>query len=702
MATAAPSISHSRRLSNPFNSLHSPTNTIISSLQDPHRCTAVRTRVFVSKHNQSLQVTSRDILDYFSSHSISTHDARTTASHVVLKECPFCTKPVNNKADNMYKCYVQIGGGAYFCHRCGGNGSWFDLKMNLGGIQVPGMAGGSNGSGAGYQGAAASSPRGSARQGAGGGQGQRPSFPQKQRAGVHNAAAMNSVAADPANQQGWNDFMQPAPQTRKETACLPMPSPRLQACYNTQLLDQTPNDTLQYLQEERGLDTRTLRKYGVGSAKYNFRTDSGAWEATECVTFPWLMSVADVQYQESLRGATFEWEDTSLKTHVDVPKKDDAVVAKDQNGAENKTKDDKKAKKAKKGEEKVATAEEKEIEAREQTFLTRRIKVRALANKAWQRLDPPGGGWGLFGFHTVPKNAKEIILTEGEYDAMAAWQATGIPAVSLPNGCRSLPVEVLPQLEGFEKIYLWMDNDAPGHDGAALFAKKIGLERCYIVRPTKAICGEKLPKDANEALKEGMDLHRIIEDAKLVPHERILTFDELRSDVLHEIFYPDKYVGVAMTSLPGLTSIIKGFRRGELTVITGSTGSGKTTFLSQMSLDMAEQDINVLWGSFEIKNTRLMHKLLQQHAREPLPVGDPSQASKLDHIADKFAALPLHFMKFHGGSDVNDVLDAMDYAVYVNDTEHVSEAVAVPVALSLLLPVECISLDPVLPFSACL
>jgi hypothetical protein len=121
MATAAPSISHSRRLSNPFNSLHSPTNTIISSLQDPHRCTAVRTRVFVSKHNQSLQVTSRDILDYFSSHSISTHDARTTASHVVLKECPFCTKPVNNKADNMYKCYVQIGGGAYFCHRCGGN-----------------------------------------------------------------------------------------------------------------------------------------------------------------------------------------------------------------------------------------------------------------------------------------------------------------------------------------------------------------------------------------------------------------------------------------------------------------------------------------------------------------------------------------------------------------------------------------------------
>jgi hypothetical protein len=34
-----------------------------SSLQDPHRSTAVRTRVFVSKHNQSTNATSRDILN---------------------------------------------------------------------------------------------------------------------------------------------------------------------------------------------------------------------------------------------------------------------------------------------------------------------------------------------------------------------------------------------------------------------------------------------------------------------------------------------------------------------------------------------------------------------------------------------------------------------------------------------------------------
>ena len=86
----------------------------------------------------------------------------------------------------------------------------------------------------------------------------------------------------------------------------------------------------------------------------------------------------------------------------------------------------------------------------------------------------------------------------------------------------------------------------------------------------------------------------------------------------------------------------------------------QTTFLSQQSIDLAEQGINVLWGSFEIKNSRLIKKLLQQFAREPLVIEENDQ--KLDAIADRFEQLPLHFMKFHGGTDVDDVLDAMDYA----------------------------------------
>jgi twinkle protein len=84
--------------------------------------------------------------------------------------------------------------------------------------------------------------------------------------------------------------------------------------------------------------------------------------------------------------------------------------------------------------------------------------------------------------------------------------------------------------------------------------------------------------------------------------------------------------------------------------------------LGQVSLDLAEKGINVLWGSFEIKNTRLLHKLLQQFAREPLPKGNLDLQEKMNAIADRFDQLPMYFLTFHGGSDVDQVLEAMDYA----------------------------------------
>ncbi len=90
-----------------------------------------------------------------------------------------------------------------------------------------------------------------------------------------------------------------------------------------------------------------------------------------------------------------------------------------------------------------------------------------------QRLLPKGGNWGFFGWNTVRKDDKEVIITEGEYDAMAVSQTLlelpedhplkKIPVISLPNGCNSLPIELLPLLDRFKRIYLWMDNDKPGY-----------------------------------------------------------------------------------------------------------------------------------------------------------------------------------------------------------------------------------------------
>lgn len=294
-----------------------------------------------------------------------------------------------------------------------------------------------------------------------------------------------------------------------------------------------------------------------------------------------------------------------------------------------------------------------------------RAKARSIARKSAMRLEPRGGRWGLFGMHTVPESATSVVLTEGEFDAMAVHQATGMPAVSLPNGASSLPPDVLPMLERFKKIYLWLDDDVAGQEGARQFANKLGIQRCVLVSTRDGSSAG--PKDANEALLAGHDLQQLVDRARPVPHERIVSFAELRDDVQRELANPLQVRGIQSAMLPGLNRILKGHRRGELSVFSGSTGIGKTTVLSQMSLDYCQQGVSTLWGSFELNNVRMAKIMLSQFAG----VDAESLMGSFDAYAERFEQLPLYFLRFFGSSEVDKVIDAMEYAVYVYDVSHV-------------------------------
>ncbi|MDP2436558.1 MAG: bifunctional DNA primase/helicase, partial [archaeon] len=296
-----------------------------------------------------------------------------------------------------------------------------------------------------------------------------------------------------------------------------------------------------------------------------------------------------------------------------------------------------------------------------------RLKVRSMTSKACMRLDPAGGEWGFFGWHTVPPEATEVVITEGEYDAMAVHQATKMPAISLPNGARSLPVQLLPLLERFRKIYLWMDDDVAGHEGARIFAQKLGIGRCLLVA-TRGGATEG-PKDANDALRQGMDLRQILKEARATPHQQIMTFDDLRKQVHREFSNPIQVAGVQSKLLPSFSRILKGHRPGELSIFTGPTGMGKTTLLSLVSLDLAMSGVNTLWGSFELNNIRLAKKMMNQFANKNL--ADPQHLPEFDMIADQFRELPLYFLRFWGSTSVEDVIEAMEYALYVHDVRHV-------------------------------
>ncbi|XP_057372006.1 twinkle mtDNA helicase-like [Daphnia carinata] len=267
----------------------------------------------------------------------------------------------------------------------------------------------------------------------------------------------------------------------------------------------------------------------------------------------------------------------------------------------------------------------------------------------------------LLGYH-LAKNKDEVIVTATAADTLTALDCLAVPAVCLPSGISNLPLATLAFLESFRKITLWLDNGVQGAESARVFARKLGEKRCHFIRSS-----EETPS-ALQCRMKGKNVAQVLKTALPMTHKSVTTFSSLRKDVYAEITQSSTVAGIRWRRFPALTDLLKGHRRGELTVFTGPTGAGKTTFLSEYSLDLCIQDVRTLWGSFEIRNVRLAKMMLQQFSGLML---ESETREMFNVVADEFEKLPMYFLAFHGQQDVTSVLEAMSHAVYVHDISHV-------------------------------
>uniref|UniRef100_A0A8D2AV66 Twinkle mtDNA helicase n=1 Tax=Sciurus vulgaris TaxID=55149 RepID=A0A8D2AV66_SCIVU len=263
----------------------------------------------------------------------------------------------------------------------------------------------------------------------------------------------------------------------------------------------------------------------------------------------------------------------------------------------------------------------------------------------------PGAYHNLFGLPLISRRDVEVVLTSRELDSLALNQSTGLPTLALPRGTVCLPPALLPYLEQFRRIVFWLGDDLRSWEAAKLFARKLNPKRCSLVRP-----GEQQPRPL-EAMNQGLNLSRILRTALPAWHKSIVSFRQLREEVLGELSNVEQAAGVRWSRFPDLNRLLKGHRKGELTVFTGPTGSGKTTFISEYALDLCTQGVNTLWGSFEISNVRLARVMLTQFAVGRLE----EQLDKYEEWADRFEDLPLYFMTFHGQQSIR--IAAQDYIV---------------------------------------
>jgi twinkle protein len=195
-----------------------------------------------------------------------------------------------------------------------------------------------------------------------------------------------------------------------------------------------------------------------------------------------------------------------------------------------------------------------------------------------------------------------ILITEGEIDVLS-WYEAGIPfGVSVPNGAPPPPKNGKPyspklewlddcwsMFEGIEKVYIAMDSDLPGQMLAEELARRLGKERCFIIKYPEGYkdANEVLNGDANKQLpKLGKDdLRECFAFAELYPIEGIEDAETAHDELLHLL---ENGLPEGLLTGSALDEFIT-WHGSMVSLITGIPGHGKTSFLKQLQWWLTEK-----------------------------------------------------------------------------------------------------------------
>lgn len=227
----------------------------------------------------------------------------------------------------------------------------------------------------------------------------------------------------------------------------------------------------------------------------------------------------------------------------------------------------------------------------------------------------------LFGWQAIPDTARVATITEGELDALSAFQM-GFPALSVPfgggGGAKQQWIEhEFERLERFDTIYLALDNDQPGQQATAEIVERLGAHRCMVV----AIPAPH--KDINDLLRDGWtqaQLRALFEQAQTEDPSELRSAAIYADDVVRE-FYPtngsEPGFSTPWAKLHGRLS----FRPGEVSILAGANGSGKSELAGHVLLAAIAQGERACVASLEFKAVKWLKRLTRQAAanREPTP-----------------------------------------------------------------------------------
>lgn len=242
----------------------------------------------------------------------------------------------------------------------------------------------------------------------------------------------------------------------------------------------------------------------------------------------------------------------------------------------------------------------------------------------------------LYNVDNVDENNETLFVTESETDTIAAYELGITNCVSLTGGAQTFKPEWKGFFAKFSKIYLLLDSDKEGQKGARKLAEKIGLGKTYnIILPVK---------DVNEFLLNNShkDMKELIKNAERFEMNDVSTMKDV-VDAWDTWFGGDdnELQGIS-TGYPILDHFTKGLKAGELIVLTGNTGIGKTTFVNNMVDYIVRQGQPVLGFYLEGQINYMVARMISPHYGIPYSEIN-TNPDRYEQIKMETASLPLHW-----------------------------------------------------------
>ena len=282
------------------------------------------------------------------------------------------------------------------------------------------------------------------------------------------------------------------------------------------------------------------------------------------------------------------------------------------------------------------------------------------------------GDWskgGLFGQQLFPKSGKYVTLTEGEYDALAAYQMMGskYPVVSIKNGASSALKDCKASyewLDSFETIVICFDADEQGLKAADEVGQLFG-GKAKIVKHVNGY------KDACDYLSNNdvATFNNVFWRAEKYVPDGIVNaaslWDEVNTPMeTAEVTYPFK----------GINELTYGIRPAELVTVTAGSGLGKSQFLRELvwsTLQQSAYNIGLLFLEESIRKTALSIMSLAANKQLHLPTTVSTEDERRQAFDATLANERLYLLDHFGSTDVDNIVGRVRYMAKALDCRYV-------------------------------